>query len=100
MRCIFVSDFLCVELDNGICPASYSSFGGRCDCSNASGWSEMGGWTIGCYYSECFAEQEYDGCVGIKDNRPVGDGTSCFDNKRQTKCTIFILWGNFLFNKS
>ena len=61
-----------------------------CDCRNANGWSEEGGWTIGCNYHGCFAEQEYNACVGIKDKRPVGDGTWCYDNKRQTECTIVI----------
>ena len=57
----------------------------------------MGGWTIGCNYFGCFAEQEYNGCVGMKDNRPVGDGTWCYDNKRQTQCTIVIEKGLIYF---
>ena len=76
------------NVDNGICPPSLESFGGRCDCSNAPGWTETGGWAVKCDNVQCFGIQEYDWCVGKDDYHPVGDGTWCENDKRRTPCTI------------
>ena len=74
--------------DNGICLDTASDFGGRCDCSNATGLNETEEWTLICDYGgPCFTEQEYEWCVGKDDRRPVGDGTWCYNDKRRTQCT-------------
>ena len=78
-----------IILDNGICPPGEGSFGGRCNCSDAPGWTETGGWSaIYCQYGQCYSSQEYDWCVGKDYSTPVGDGTWCVDDKRLTICRI------------
>ena len=64
------------------------SFGGRCDCSDAPGWTETGGWAIKCDYVQCFGVQEYGLCIGKESYEPLGDGTWCENEKRHTNCKV------------
>ena len=57
---------------------------GRCDCSNAAGWTQDGNWTMYCTGAmDCYGKQKFDSCVG---KNFVGDGTWCQNDTRHTKC--------------
>ena len=79
------------EIDNGICPPLANNFeeGGRCDCSDAPGWTETGGWMMYCPGAprDCYGKQEFENCTGVEWS-DIGDGTWCQDGKRHTKCKI------------
>ena len=64
------------------------SFGGRCDCSDAPGWTETGGWAVKCDYVQCFGVQENGSCIGKVFYEPLGDGTWCEYEKRHTNCKV------------
>ena len=64
------------------------NFGGRCDCSEAPGWTDEQTWTKYCSYGQCFSSQKYEWCVGKDEYHPVGDGTWCENDERHTNCTI------------
>ena len=74
-------------IENGICPDKrFQSFVGRCDCSDAPGWTGTGGWTVEC--DPCFGIQESGSCIGEVDGEPLGDGTYCLNEKRHTNCKV------------
>ena len=91
------------EIDNGICPPLANNFheGRRCDCSDAPGWTENGGWMMYCSHRECYSKQEFEYCIGKEWSNgtlpQVGDGTWCEDDKRHTKCRIVKEKGKNIF---
>ena len=57
-----------------------------CDCSKAPGWVE-GEWADPwCHGGKCFSGQNHDDCVGKENGHQLGDGTWCFDKRRDTEC--------------
>ena len=68
------------------CAAGSKGPGGVCDCSNLKGWAK-GKWRSPiCRNGRCTSSQIYDGCVGKKNGKMLGDGTWCFNDKRWANC--------------
>ena len=68
------------------CPAGGRGSGGECQCEKAIGGTE-GQWrTPWCYDGVCYTGQAYDGCKDKKNGHPLGDGTWCWNQERNTRC--------------
>ena len=68
------------------CPAGGRGSGGECQCEKAIGGTE-GQWrTPWCYDGVCYTGQAYDECKDKKNGHPLGDGTWCWNQERNTRC--------------
>ena len=74
------------------CPAGSNGKGGKCDCTAASGWEEGEWLDPWCHEGKCYSGQDdYPGCIGKGLNsiaEDLGDGTWCFNERRDTDCLI------------
>ena len=68
------------------CPSGNRGTGGICDCTNAKGWIDGQWWTPWCHEGKCYTGQEYDKCINKSNTHPLGDGTWCFNEARNTNC--------------
>ena len=70
------------------CPAGKKGTGGICDCTNARGATEGLWGKAWCYDGKCYTTQDTDKCVGKLNNySEFGDGTWCWNEKRNALCT-------------
>ena len=57
-----------------------------CDCGNAPGWVK-GVWPDPwCYGGKCYSGIAHVDCTGKDNGHPLGDGTWCYDGRRDTEC--------------
>ena len=68
------------------CPSGERGTGGICDCTNAKEWIEGQWWRPWCHEGKCYTGQKYDECIGKNNSHPLGDGTWCFNEERNTEC--------------
>jgi len=76
----------CPTSNGVICPAGTRSAGGACNCTAAVGYVE-GAWrTPWCYEGSCYTGQASEQCIGADNGHPLGDGTWCWGQERNTRC--------------
>jgi len=76
------------------CPAGNRGGGGYCNCAGAIGWV-AGEWLVNggqgwCYEGKCYTGQPYAACEGTGNDfgGSLGDGTWCYDSRRDTECPV------------
>ena len=72
-----------------------------CNCSEAPGWV-AGKWLDPwCHEGKCFSGIKYDGCKEKPNGHPLGDGTWCYEGRRDTECLAVnckeIYFDSFLY---
>ena len=69
------------------CPNKGTSPKKACDCSKAPGWT-VGEWLDPwCHEGKCYSGSKVsEDCKGKSNGHQIGDGTWCWDGRRDTQC--------------
>jgi len=84
----FKKECLCTPMVATVCDAGDKGTGGVCNCTNAPGWTEGNWWKPWCHQGMCLTGMKlpYEECFGKLNGTGLGDGTWCWDEKRNTRC--------------
>ena len=86
ITCPYTTSFSINTFIETRCPNGKLDAKSSCDCSKAPGWI-AGEWRDPwCFDKKCYTGQKYNECDGMPDKHPLGDGTWCWKNSRNTKC--------------
>ena len=80
------------------CAAGVQGTGGWCDCSKAKGWIERNWREPWCSEVKCYTGQSFGDCRGKDNGHSLGDGTWCWDERRDTECPVTPGKTNFKLN--
>ena len=68
------------------CPNDATDPNTACDCGKAPGWVK-GVWPDPwCWGGKCYSGMASVNCTGRDNGHSLGDGTWCFDGRRDTEC--------------